>query len=450
MTIKMIDYLSEVTKMTYDYEVIIVGGRVAGSHMAARLAKYGFQVLLLERDSFPSLPAVSSPIIFSATMRLLDEIGADETAYARNTPRLHKMITVVEGNELTINIPEYKGRDYAYAIDRARFDATLWDTAMRYGNVEGRQNFSVSDLVWKNGRVMGVIGKEKDGAEETITAKTVIGADGRFGIVGRKVGVEKIDQYNEHPTSIYYAYWRNVSYLNDTPSATTYEGDNSYGYLVMDSADGETVITIEGRADGLDPLAGKVEEFYLSTLQKNPLLQARMQDAEMITSVRGMKNIGNNYHQAGGAGWALVGDAYHQKDPLDGQGIYNAVITGKALARQMLRWKNGELSWDEAIAEYDKIARIKTYPMYKSLQTRIQASFYSNGELPIPEWAQENLSRWIVDDEAFMGLVGKFITRELPPDYVTLMTVPTIFGAVARGMRKDVEKRIKKRIPFLG
>lgn len=436
--------------MAYDYEVIIVGGRVAGSHLAARLGKYGFRVLLLERDNFPSLPAVSSPIIFSATMRLLDEIGADEMAYAKNTPRLHQMITIVDGNEIALNIPDYKGRDYAYAIDRARFDASLWDTAMRYETVDGRQNFSVSDLVWRNGHVIGVIGKEKDGTNETFTARTVIGADGRFGIVGRKVGVEKIDAYDEHPTSIYYAYWRNVRHLNGKASATTYDGDNRYGYLVMDSADGETVITIEGRADSLDPQAGKIEAFYLDTLRQNPLLQERMHDADMITTVRGMKNIGNSYHQAGGAGWALVGDAYHQKDPLDGQGIYNAVITGKALARQMLRWKQGELSWNEAIAEYDKLARVKTYPMYKSLQTRIQASFYSNGDLPIPEWAQENLSRWMLDDEEFMGLVGKFITRELPPDYVTLMTVPTMFGAVARGVRKDIEKRIKERIPFLG
>lgn len=435
--------------MTYDYEVIIVGGRVAGSHLAARLAKYGFSVLLLERDEFPSLPAVSSPIIFSATMKLLDEIGADEDSYAANTPRLRQMMAFAGGEVISINLPDYQGRDYAYAIDRARFDASLWDTAMRYERVEGRQNFSVTDLVWKNDRVMGVVGKEKGGKEETFTAKTVIGADGRFGIVGRKVDVSKTDIHDEHPTSIYYAYWRNITQVNNEPSAITYEGKN-YTYLTMDSADSETVITIEGRADSLDPQAGQVESFYLNLLNENPQLQARLENAEMVTSVRGMKNIGNSYHQAGGAGWALVGDAYHQKDPADGQGIYNAVITGKALARQMLRWKNGELSWGEALQEYDTVARIKTYAMYKSLQTRIKTSFYSESNLAIPEWAQENLSRWILDDEEFMNLAGKFITRELPPDYVTLMATPTLIGAVARGFRKDVEKRIKDRIPFLG
>ncbi|GAB5493071.1 MAG: hypothetical protein Phog2KO_32860 [Phototrophicaceae bacterium] len=435
--------------MTYDYDAIIVGGRVAGSHLAARLAKYGFNVLLLERDEFPSLPAVSSPIIFSATMQLLDEIRADENEYAKNTPPLRQMMAVAGGEEIAIALPEYQGRDYAYAIDRARFDASLWDTAMRYETVVGRQNFSVTDLIWENERVIGVVGKEKGGAEETFTAKTVIGADGRFGIVGRKVNVSKIDIHDEHPTSIYYAYWRNVAQVNNTPSAITYEAKN-YTYLTMDSADGETVITIEGRADSLDPQAGKIESFYLSLLEENPYLQARMQNAEMVTSVRGMKNIGNSYHQAGGAGWALVGDAYHQKDPADGQGMYNAVITGKALARQMLRWKNGEVSWDEAIKEYDTVARIKTYAMYKSLQTRIKTSFYSEGNPPIPAWAQKNLSRWVLDDEEFMTLAGKFITRELPADYVTLMATPTLIGAVARGFRKDVEKRIKKRLPFLG
>ncbi|MBC8098595.1 MAG: FAD-dependent monooxygenase, partial [Armatimonadetes bacterium] len=41
-----------------DYDVIIVGGRPAGSTLAARLGQYGLRVLLLERGTFPSLPAV--------------------------------------------------------------------------------------------------------------------------------------------------------------------------------------------------------------------------------------------------------------------------------------------------------------------------------------------------------------------------------------------------------
>ncbi|MGJ3239592.1 MAG: NAD(P)/FAD-dependent oxidoreductase [Anaerolineae bacterium] len=437
--------------MNRDYDVIIVGGRAAGTHMAARLGKYGFRVLMLERNTHPSLPAVSSPIIFSATMRLLDEIGADEQAYAHNTPKLTHASTLANGLEVSLRIPDYKGRDYAYAIDRARFDASLWQTALTYDNVQGRQNFSVTDLLWDGDTVMGVVGKEHGGTEERITANVVIGADGRFGIVSRKVHAQETDVFETHPTSIYYAYWRDVAQVNDQPSMTTYVNDNNteYGYLTMDSADGQTAIGIEGRADVVEPDAGDAQGFYLRTLAQCEPLQARLANAEMVTTVRGMRHIGNSYRQAGGQGWALIGDAYHQKDPLDGQGIYNAVITGKALARQMLKWKRGEINWETAISEYDDIARVKTYPMYKSLQNRIQTSFYSDQGATIPTWLQDSLARWVLDDAEFQELVGKLFTREVPPDYITLMTPPTLVGAVARGIRKDIEQRVKARIPFL-
>jgi len=58
--------------MTPHYDVIIVGGRPAGSTLAARLGKQGLHVMMLERAEFPSLPAASSPIIFAPAMQLLD------------------------------------------------------------------------------------------------------------------------------------------------------------------------------------------------------------------------------------------------------------------------------------------------------------------------------------------------------------------------------------------
>lgn len=424
-----------------DYDVIIVGGRPAGSTLAARLGKSQLRVLLLERAEFPSLPAVSSPIIYSSTMRMLDEIGADEAAYARNTPKIHAMSNESPTFSGRLRIPEYEGRDYAYAVDRARFDAALWDTAMRYPTVEGRQGFSVTDLVFDTeGAVMGVVGKPKDGEKETITAQVVIGADGRFGIVARKVNAAVRDVEDEHPTSIYYAYWKNVApHPSAEPMASAYEGDGAtHGFLAMDSADGQTVIALEGRSDVVAPENGDAEGFYLSMLQGNAALWQRAKHGQMVTSVRGMRAIGNSYRQPGGPGWALVGDAYHQKDPLDGQGIYNATLTSKALARSMRRWQSGELSWDETLQEYDEVVRIKTLPMYRNLQQTVQQNFYANGQSPLPPWMMQKLAEYMLTDPQINDLLGRMLTRQLPPEMMTILTPPAMIGAVARGAAKDL------------
>lgn len=438
--------------MDDNYDVIVVGGRVAGAHLAARLGMDGMRVLLLERAELPSLPAVSSPIIYASAMKMLDEIGARESEYAANTPRLFHMATVNRAFSGKLRIPMYAGRDYAYAIDRARFDYGVWLAAERQPNVTAVMNASVTDLLWEGETVCGVVVKPKDGEPRSIRAKAVIGADGRYSLVARKANAQEFDRHDENPTSIYYAYWRGVAPLDeDGPSAAAYEADGTFGYLMMDSADGQTVVCIEGRSDVIDPAGSDVEQFYLGKLQANDKLWARLTEAERITSIRGMRHIGNLYRQPGGPGWALVGDAFHQKDPLDGQGIYDALFMGKALALAMRRWWQGKLTWEEMLAAYEQVVRTHTYPMYRTLQGRVQNSFYSSAALPIPEWAVGKMGQWIAEDGGMSRLFGLMLTRQIPPDMIGLFAAPVALNAVARGglreVRHEVEKRIRSVLP---
>ncbi len=429
--------------MNTEYDVIVVGGRASGSNLAARLGQMGMRVLIVERNSFPSLPPVSSPIIYASTMSMLDEIGANEAEYARNTPHLHHMVTVNSAFTGKIRIPMYQGRDYGYAIDRARFDEALWNTATALPNVDGKQNFSVTDLLTDDeGRVCGIVGKH-DGQTVTITAKGVVGADGRFSVVARKTNAPETDQNEENPTSIYYAYWRGLTPFDEEgAAAVAYEADGTFGYLVMDSADGQTVVCVEGRSSVIDPDGEQLENFYLELLQRNEKLWARMENAERVTSIRGMRDIGNNYRQAGGEGWALVGDAYHQKDPLDGQGIYDAIFTGRVLASALKRWHGGKISWSGAIQAYDRVARMKTYPMYKTLQGRVKNSFYNTITLPIPSWAVGKVGEWVVQDPQMSELMGRLLTRQIPPDMISLFLPPVVIGAIARGGLKELRQRM--------
>src|SRR5262245_30246895 len=206
------------------YDVIIVGGRPAGATLAARLGQQGLRVLLLERSKLPSVPAASSPAIYPATMRLLDEIGADEAEYARGTPRIHQMVSEIRADfRVSLPMPSLFGRDYLYAIDRARFDDALWHVAARCPTVTALQGFVVTDLLREGARVLGVLGRVAGGFEQRFTADCVVGADGRFSLVARKVGARSYGQRNDLPTSIYYAYWANVQpYQGEEPLIVTY------------------------------------------------------------------------------------------------------------------------------------------------------------------------------------------------------------------------------------
>lgn len=430
--------------MRPDYDVIIVGGRPSGSTLAARLGKQRLRVLLLDRTEFPSLPAVSCPMINAATLEMLDEIGADEAAYARGTPKIRRMVQVLgPGLSLPFDLPQDTGRGYGYAVDRARFDAALWETAVSSPTVEGRLGFSVTGLLVESGRVVGIAGHGQDKQAVELRASLTVGADGRHSLVARTMGAAERMRHDEHPTSILYAYWRGVLPFDATgPVASAYGGPPGLGYLLMDSADGTCGVVAEGRADLFDDPDRAGHDLYLHFLQQQPDVWARLEGAEMVTTVRGMKRIGNLYRQPGGPGWALVGDAYMQQDPLDGQGIYNAVFTAKALAWAIRQWRAGDMTWSETLDWYDETVQIRTYSMYRQLLERIGASLYAS----MPEAVAQRLARWMADDDLFRTTFARFITRRIPAEAMRLLTPGLIARAAARGLVLDAIRGLRRRI----
>src|SRR3954469_21128870 len=111
-----------------DHDVVIVGGRPAGSALAARLGARGHKVLVVDRATFPSVPAVpSSPTLHPGAMRLLDELGIEEAAYADPHARIARFAFEFSTYFITLmKMPEVHGRDCFYGVDRSRFDHLLW------------------------------------------------------------------------------------------------------------------------------------------------------------------------------------------------------------------------------------------------------------------------------------------------------------------------------------
>jgi flavin-dependent dehydrogenase len=437
--------------MNTHYQVIIIGGRPAGSTLAARLGKLGIRTLLIERAHLPSLPPASSPIIYAPSLQLLDEIGADENAYAHNTPRIRRTMLHNSQFKLAITIPEAYGRDYGYAIDRARFDGALFDHAASFPSVEVRREYSAVEITQdESGRVTGIIGLPRGGEREALTADLVVGADGRNSLVARAVDAKVYDAHTDHPTALYYAYWENVRPYDEAgATAVAYEGGPGYGLLVMESADNTAAVTMEGQEAVLQPQAGKMTEFYLEKLRANPALMSRLENARMVTKIHGMAGIGNLYRQPGGAGWALVGDAYHQHDPLDGQGIYNALFSAKALAWAIRYWQDGDKGWPEALEWYDDTVRSRTYGMYQRTLETVRQSFFT-APVQIPAWAG-TLFRWVMEDPATTALFGKMLTRQLPPEVVQMATPAVALRALMRGPWVDARRQLQAwGVPGLG
>jgi flavin-dependent dehydrogenase len=114
--------------MSDSFDVVIVGGRVAGSTLATQLAKQGVKECVIEREDLTTEP-VSTHWIFANTVdRLINQIGVDRAELmSTNAPPITAM-TMEIGNGAREKFPL---PDASYCIRRSVLDKAILDAARR-------------------------------------------------------------------------------------------------------------------------------------------------------------------------------------------------------------------------------------------------------------------------------------------------------------------------------
>lgn len=426
------------------YDVVIVGGRPAGASLAARLGARGVTVLVVDKAEFPSLPEVPScPTLFASGIRLLDEIGFTEPAYSTAVTKLRAAVLGFEGHyHVRFGVPEAFGRDYFYGIDRERFDAALWTHLERFPSVARRAGFAVNQLLRDaTGRVIGIEGSSPGGPVERIGARlAVVGADGRHSLVARRAGAEILEDRADHTSTVHFADWEGLAPALPTGEpvvqiVATGRGANA---LFFPSRPGRTAVVTYVRTDRAET-GGDAQAYYLARLSSLPTVRARLAGARQVSPLLGLRKIANRYRTHGGPGWVLVGDALHHKDPVDGQGIYDALIEAKHLADLLVAHRDGALTWAALLDRYHAAARAETHEMFQATMKRLQQELYSEP----PKLVIRTLLRWAFHDPEYHRRFFLYLARTLPP--ADLLGPRFMASIAARGLARDVLHLISPR-----
>jgi flavin-dependent dehydrogenase len=420
---------------TRDFDVAIVGGRIAGSSLAIRLSRAGRRVLLLEQDKLPSLPALSCPAIFPGAMALMEELGISDRIYAANTPAIPRFVLEVREHYTTeTRFPDFCGRSHVFAIDRGRFDDALWTAATASRHVLGLQRFRVTDLIWNRDEVVGVRGCDGDGVPTSFTARCVVGADGAGSVVAKRAGAVTVAKAR-YPTALHYAYWRGVAPYDDEGPVVQFCFP-CFGrlFMVMDSADGGTGILVNGPAGKTIAPGEKTSAGYLRLLQETPQVWRRLYHAEMQTPVRGIARFTGLTRQTHGPGWVLVGDAWQRSDPFDSQGAYDALFASKHLAEALLWVLDGRMSWEAALGSYRDVVCESAFPMREVTERRIRWEMYTNW----PPWMIKTIFRWVHNDPEFRRRFAMLYQRAIDPR--RWLPRQVVARAIASGLLSDLRQ----------
>ncbi|MHB8531784.1 MAG: NAD(P)/FAD-dependent oxidoreductase [Solirubrobacteraceae bacterium] len=312
-------------------DAVIVGARCAGSTLAIGLAERGWDVLLVDSDTFPS-ETISTHGVYPNTLARLEQLGVMDTLRSSHDVALLANRMVGLGHEVAGLFSPIGGYDRMAVIRRSALDEAILDTAVAAG-AEARVGERVLDLIGSGTPEDPVAGVVMENGER-VRARWVFGADGRGSTVARKLGIEK-ERVQKGEVSFLFAYWRDIP-------------DNGYGTLEIHEGEFASRSAVE---DGLHLLIaiGDAElsrgtgrarrQKYCELLSRFPetIEPVVMERAEMVGDVvvapeslmRGF------FRKPTGPGWALLGDAGHFKHPGTAQGICDAVEQAIYLAEQL-------------------------------------------------------------------------------------------------------------------
>jgi digeranylgeranylglycerophospholipid reductase len=292
------------------YDVVVVGGRVAGSVASLFASKNDLNVLMIEKHQEIGVPLQCAEATFDKTF---DTIGIKPSDnYIRNEIYGADLYSP-DGNNFRLEPDNEKG----YILDRKIFDKYLAIESAKAGT-DIMVKTTAKDLIIRNGKVCGVIAKHL-GKTMEIESDIVIAADGIESNVARMAGLETQWGINDIGSC---AQYKMTGIETDPHHVQLYFGNNIApgGYVwVFPNDCGVTNIGIGVRN------TKETAYHYLNNFIKNP----KYNDGKIIEINVGGVPLSGNIEQTYTDGLMVVGDAAGHVNPITGGGIDLATICAK-------------------------------------------------------------------------------------------------------------------------
>ncbi len=305
------------------WDVITVGAGPAGSATAFLLAKKGYQVLLLDKATFPR-EKLCGEYLSPGAMEVLDRLGALKAI--REVARPIRGMRLVSPDGTTF-VACHPPETYGLALSRRTLDHLLLMHAKR-GPLTCLERFRVEGLLLENGQVVGVRGRGPEGPAH-LRGRLVIGADGRNSIVARHLRLFR--WHPSHRKMVLAAHYEGVE--AEEGYGEVFIGRSVYGIL-NPLGNGLINVNLVLDQEGFAPTKRRLEASFGEVLQGLPGLVRRLKGGKRIEGIRALGPLAHQAIRVSWDGALLVGDAAGFFDPFTGEGVYMA-LRGAELAAEV-------------------------------------------------------------------------------------------------------------------
>lgn len=316
-----------------DADVIIIGGGPAGSTLGTLLAMGGRKAIIIERDIHPrdhvgeSLTP-STNLVFER-IDFLDKLNdggfIHKPGTAWNAPRSQpwKFVEIWLFEYPIPNGPQ----PFTYNIERDVMDTLL----IRHAHEKGAkvvQGAKVEDVIFEDGRAVGVRVSVTDGWEQDLYARVIVDASGRRCFLANKLGLKSKDRsFNQF---CIYSWFEGV-----TEPPKRYDGFALFYFLALNQAwawhiplrNGRTSLGIVMDKEDFQKSGKDYEEFFYSLAERNRTFKDAMKSAQRVRPWWVEGDYSYKVDQFTGPGWLLVGDALRFVDPIFSSGVDVALFS---------------------------------------------------------------------------------------------------------------------------
>ncbi len=339
--------------MTVEYDVAIVGARVAGSITASLLGEAGARVLLVDAARFPSDTISTHFFRGAGLVGMLRRLGILEEVLASGAPPLTRQYSYHGGGRIPIIEPPQAPGDVGYALSvrRVTLDEILLARARRTAGVDVREGTPVRRLVRDAaGRVAG-IELQLGGGAEVVRARLVIGADGRNSLVAREAAAH-VERTEPATRAMFFRYVHDFAGADGQRDGPEFSFAGDELVYAFPSDDRMTCIAISVNLAAFSRFRTNPGAAFDERVAAHPGLGPRFAVASPASRTLGSGPRDAMIRRPSGPGWALVGDACLQQDPWTGLGMDNASVGATFLAEAVTEWLMGGATEDAALEAY--------------------------------------------------------------------------------------------------
>ena len=310
----------------YDADVIVIGAGPAGASAAYHLARAGVDVLMLDRSSFPR-DKVCGDFVGPVALVELADMGVTIRPDYQRTNRIVGASLHLDGQLMVSrNLPAVEGLPpFGRVIPRFDLDDWICQAAVAAGArfTEGVKVTEVSTRL-----DMMVVDATEGDRPVRLRSRLVIGADGSNSKVAK--GIRGAPVHKRDRIVAVRAYYRGVAGPGDR--CDMYFSEDCFpGYYWLFPTSATTANVGLGMVmETTPPSDGHLRTMLLELVERDPALQSRLAGATIEGRVLGWPlSTYNRQARAVSNGVMLVGDAAGLINPLNGEGIQYALLSGR-------------------------------------------------------------------------------------------------------------------------